>query len=352
MARLMPKAVATSVPPMLASPGTLPVGKGWAVEFKWDGIRAMAHWDGRTLHVFSRNGRDVTPVFPELRPLGDRLGGRSAILDGEIVALDAKGRPRFGLLQSRLGRIGEARIRAASQDVPVTYVIFDLLHLGGEDLTGLPYLERRKRLMGLKLKGSAWSAPAHHTDAASVLEASQSMGLEGVVAKRLDSPYVPGKRTDTWVKVRNRMRQEFVIGGWSEGEGSRSGTIGSLLLGHYGSKEDPKRLVYVGRVGSGLGGTTLVQLVAALRDLDGPDPFDSTADDEKRHGVHFVKPRLVCEVEFSELTHEGRLRQGAFKGMRKDKPPRQVVWEQVEDPRTEPGFSPKATRHRWRRRKG
>jgi bifunctional non-homologous end joining protein LigD len=156
------------------------------------------------------------------------------------------------------------------------------------------------------------------------------MGLEGVVAKRCDSPYLAGQRTTAWVKVRNRLRQEFVVGGWSEGEGSRGGTVGALLLGHYGSKEDGRRLVYVGRCGSGLGGSTLVKLEKSLRALAGPRPFDSSADDETGGDVHFVKPKVVVEVEFSNLTREGLLRQAAFKGVRTDKDPRQVVWEQAQ----------------------
>jgi bifunctional non-homologous end joining protein LigD len=319
---------------MLASPGALPGGHAHGFEFKWDGIRALLHWDGRTLRLFSRNAKDLTAAFPELHALADQLGPRSAVLDGEVVALDGEGRPDFGLLQQRLGRVGEANVRGAARVVPASYLLFDLLHLDGQDIMGQSYRERQRLLRGLKLEGPAWSTTRHDTDGAAMLRTSQAMGLEGVVAKRLDSPYLPGQRTDLWVKVRNRMRQEFVVGGWSEGQGSRAGTVGSLLLGHYGSREEG-RLVYVGRCGSGLGGAALAQVEASLRSLAGPSPFDASADGEEPD-VHYVKPRLVVEVEFSGLTREGRVRQAAFKGLRTDKAPREVVWEQAEPPADTP----------------
>jgi len=316
---------------MLATPGTLPTGKGYAFEYKWDGIRALVLWDTRSLRVLSRNGRDITLAFPELAPLAEKLGARSAVLDGEIVALNEQGRPEFGLLQQRLGRVGEGNVRQAAQAVPASYVLFDLLHLDGKDLMDLPYRDRRKLLRGLRLKGPSWTTPAEDADGEAMLASSQELGLEGVVAKKLDSRYVPGLRSESWIKVRNRMRQEFVIGGWTEGQGSRGGTIGALLMGHYGSDEDPKKLVYVGRCGSGLGGKGLVDLEAKLARLAvTSSPFDSTAaDEEGLPGVHFVKAMLVGEVEFSEITREGRMRQPAFKGLRTDKKAREVVWEQA-----------------------
>lgn len=332
-ARLAPGEAFRTAAPMMASPGELPSGRAaraYGYEFKWDGIRALAFWDGRGLRLMSRNGRDVTPAFPELMPLTAKLGSRPAVLDGEIVALDAKGRPDFGLLQQRLGRVGEANVRGAARAVPAAYILFDLLHLDGRDLLAEPYAERRRLLRGLKLEGPTWSTPRHHSDGPAMLRTSRRMGLEGVVAKRLDSPYLPGARTEAWVKVRNRLRQEFVIGGWSEGQGNREGTIGSLLMGHYGSLEDPARMVYVGKVGAGLGGTTLPNLLRTLKSLAGPSPFDSSiAQPDSDGGVHYVRPELVAEVEFSGLTREGRMRQPAFKGLRTDKAPRDVVWEQA-----------------------
>ncbi|MCA1819175.1 MAG: non-homologous end-joining DNA ligase, partial [Halobacteriales archaeon] len=302
-ARLAPGALRPVVP-MMAQPGELPRGRAareYGYEFKWDGIRALAYWDARGLRLFSRNSKDVTLAFPELLPFTSQLRGHAAVLDGEIVALDAKGRPDFGLLQQRLGRVGELNVQAGVRAVPAAYILFDLLHLDGRDLLAEPYTERRRRLRALKLEGPAWSTPRHHSDGPAMLRTSKCMGLEGVVAKRLDSPYVPGARTEAWVKVRNRLRQEFVIGGWSEGQGNRAGTIGSLLMGHYGSLEDPQRLVYVGKVGAGLGGATLPKLLRMLRSLAGPSPFDSSiaAQDGGNGDAHFVRPELVAEVEFS-----------------------------------------------------
>lgn len=330
-ARLVPGGALRPVAPMRASPGGLPSGRAaraYGYEFKWDGIRAIAYHDARGLRLLSRNRLDVTQAFPELQPLSARLGGHTAVLDGEIVALDAEGRPDFGLLQQRLGRTGEANVQAGVRAFPAAYVLFDLLHLDGEDLTRRPYRERRRLLRGLRLQGPHWSTPRHHADGATMLRASKRLGLEGIVAKRLDSPYLPGVRGEAWVKVRNRLRQEFVVGGWSEGQGARSGTIGSLLMGHYGSLEGPARLVYVGRVGAGLGGATLPRLLRALKALAAPSPFDSSAAEEDRD-VHYVRPELVAEVEFSGMTREGRMRQASFKGLRADKNPLEVVWEQA-----------------------
>src|SRR3954447_2256251 len=239
------------VEPMLARTGELPADEaGWAFEIKWDGVRAMAYIDGGRLRLEARSGRDITPRYPELRELGRALAGREAVLDGEVVAFDADGRPSFQRLQGRMHLTSEHAVRRLSQSEPVAYIIFDLLWLDGHSLMGLPYTERRERLLELGLNGATWQTPASHVgDGAALLEASRAQGLEGIIAKRLDCPYTPGRRSPGWVKVKNVRETDVVVGGWLPGEGKRGGRLGALVVGFYEDGE----LKYAGRVGTGFG---------------------------------------------------------------------------------------------------
>ena len=221
--------------PMPASAGRLPADdEEWAFEIKWDGVRAIAYWQPNQLRVESRNLNDVSARYPELRALGLQLGSREAVLDGEIVSFDEQGRPSFERLQRRMHVSSTSVIRRLAVEAPVSYVIFDLLYLDGHTTMALPYRERRALLEGLELKGPAWQTPAYHAgEGRELLAAAAEQRLEGVVAKRLASPYRPGKRTDEWLKIKNINRQELVIGGWLPGKGNRAGRLGALLMGYY-----------------------------------------------------------------------------------------------------------------------
>jgi bifunctional non-homologous end joining protein LigD len=331
--------------PMLATAARrLPPGDGWAYELKWDGVRALAFVEGGALRLCARKGADATARYPELAPIAEALGGRDAILDGEVVAFDEDGSPSFGLLQRRMGLTDLGRIRARATETPVTYVAFDLLWLEGGSLCGEPY-ERRRELLGeLEFDGPGWQAPRHHLgDGEALLGAVRERGLEGVVAKRLRSTYRPGRRSADWVKVQNRRRQEFVIGGWMPGEGARARQVGSLLVGYWDATLQEaeslgrrQRFVYAGGVGTGFTEATLKELTAILAPLRRKSsPFESGWDPRvkyagrirQRGALEWVEPQVVCEVEFLRWTHEDTIRAASFKGLRDDKEPREVVRE-------------------------
>ena len=325
--------------PMLATAGRLPGTDeaGWAFEVKWDGIRAIASVTGGRVRFETRNGNDVTRRYPELRALGPALASLDGVLDGEIVAFDATGAPSFQGLQGRMHVEGDAAIRRLAREVPVAYMIFDLLWLDGHSTCGLPYSERRRLLEALELDGPAWRTPDVHTgDGRAFAQATREQGLEGVIAKRLDSPYEPGRRSRAWRKIKHVRRQELVIGGWLSGEGGRSGRIGSLAVGYHeaagagvrGRGRAP-RLIYAGSVGTGFTEADLAYLGDRLARLRREtSPFDGR---QPRRGTVFVEPSLVAEVEFSEWTHAGTLRQPSFKGLREDKDAAEVIREALED---------------------
>jgi bifunctional non-homologous end joining protein LigD len=310
-----------SVVPMLAKLSKLPTSDdGWAVEVKWDGVRAIAYCRPGRLELQSRNLNDVTAQYPEVRRLSRQLGTRDAVLDGELVAFDEEGRPNFERLQQRIHQTSESVVRRRMKSHPVTYVIFDLLYLDGRSLTGEPYRHRRELLDELGLAGASWQVPRYSTGhAKELLEASAEHKLEGIVLKRLDSRYAPGKRNGSWLKVKNIGRQEFVIGGWQEGEGRRRKRLGSILLGYF---DEDGELRYAGKVGTGFSERDLDKLLQRLRPLARKsNPFAGRRGPRQ---AHFAKPELVVEIEFRELTAEGMVRHGSFKGLREDKPAQDV----------------------------
>jgi len=315
--------------PMMATAGTLPPPGAedgrWAYEMKWDGVRAVVYVEGGRVRVMSRNDRDVTASYPELRELGESLGSTACVLDGEIVAFGPEGRPSFGALQQRMHVANAAQARRLAQQVPATLLLFDVLHLDGRSLVGLPWRERRKVLESLELDGPRWQTPPYFPgDGVSALATSSAQGLEGIVAKRVDSSYEPGRRSRAWVKVKNIRTQEVVVGGWKPGEGRRAATIGSLLLGVMRGGE----LRYAGHVGTGFSDAVLRDLTSRVRRLERPgSPFADEVSRKDAKDARWVEPRLVGEVAYGEWTKDGRLRHPSWRGLRPDKSPEEAVSE-------------------------
>jgi bifunctional non-homologous end joining protein LigD len=254
--------------------------------------------------------------------LGAAFGARDAIVDGEIVAFADESRPDFQRLQRRMHVEGESTIRRLVNEVPVTYVLFDLLWLDGRSLVDEPYEQRRAALLSLDLRGPSWQTPPHEVgDGHTTLDVSRRFNLEGVMAKRIDSPYRAGKRTREWLKVKNQLRQEFVVGGYTKGEGKRHGEVGALLIGYY----DEGVLQYAGKVGTGFTEAELGLLATRLEPLQrDTNPFGTGRP--PRDAV-WVEPELVAEVRFSEWTTSGSARHPAYLGLRDDKPATDVVRE-------------------------
>lgn len=315
------------IEPMLATRGELPPENGkWAYEVKWDGVRAIAYCDGGRLRLLSRRGSNITGTYPEIRPLAESLGAVGAVLDGEILAFEGE-LPSFSRLQSRMHVTRAAAISRLKNEIPVMYVIFDLLWLEGHSTASLTYRERRELLETLDLKGPAWQLGDSTTGKGagrSLKEATSELGLEGIVAKRLDGKYEPGRRSPSWIKVRNNLAQEFVVGGWTSGQGDRSSSLGSLILGYY----EGENLRYAGKVGTGMSGRDLDQLAALLRPIESEScPFEPEPPKPIGREATWVSPELVASVRFGEWTSGGVIRHPAYRGLRNDKDPREVVRE-------------------------
>lgn len=314
------------VRPMLATAGSLPADDDqWGFEFKWDGVRALAYVDGGRVRLLSRNDRDVTVSYPELRPLGETLGARPAVLDGEIVAFDGEGRPSFGGLQERMHVADANRARRLAQRIPVAYLVFDVLHIDGRSTLALAYEQRRSLLESLALAADHLRTPPYYRGGGpDVLAAAGANGLEGVVAKRLAGLYQPGRRSGDWIKIKHARTQEVVLVGWTPGQGRRRDRMGALLLAvpHQGV------LRYAGKVGTGFSDRALDDLGAQLAPLRRHDPpLPGPLPQAQVAGATWVEPVLVGEVAFGEWTRQGRLRHPTWRGLRPDKAPSEVVAE-------------------------
>lgn len=317
---------------MLATKGDSVPGAGWTHEVKWDGMRVLverrsddrARWDGRapsrSLRVYSRNENDVTVSFPELHSLADALSGvhQDFLIDGEVVAL-GEGVPSFGALADRMHVRDVTKARRLAHSNPVTLIAFDLLRLDGEDLCALPLWQRRERLLSLELdtapdRAGAWQVPPAYDDGAMLLDAAQHQGLEGIVSKRLSSPYRPGVRSRDWRKFPLRPTRSFVVGGFRYETGSTV-RLGAVLVGQLTSAG----LLFHGRVGSGIAGKAgrlLAEVLAPL--VTEKPPFSEVLPRVDRVETVWVRPRLVVDVQYLGLTPDGRLRQPAFRGIRTD----------------------------------
>jgi len=302
------------IAPMLATHGSVAALKAgqWAFEGKWDGYRLLAEADHGELRLRSRSGRDLTDEYPQLHSLAGDLADHHAVLDGEAVALDKSGVPSFNEMQNR------------SRASRVEYWAFDLLYLDGRSLLRAKYQDRRKLLETLASGANLTVPELLPGDGAQALEQSRKHGWEGVVAKRRDSSYQPGRRSASWIKDKHWNTQEVVIGGWRPREGGRTSGIGSLLMGIPGAGG----LHFAGRVGTGFSERDLANLKETLEPLRAREsPFGATLPARDARGVTFVRPVLVGEVRYSEWTPDNRLRQSSWRGLRPDKKPSEVVRE-------------------------
>ena len=308
---------------MLATRGrAVPAGPAWLHEVKWDGMRVLVTVSQGRARLLSRNENDVTVSFPELAALADdpACRGRDLLLDGEVVAF-LDGRPVFGALADRMHVKNVVKAEKAAARNPVTLMVFDLLALDGEELTGLPLEDRRARLESLGLDGPHWKVPPVYDDGGVLMEATRAQGLEGIVSKRRSSRYVFGRRCEEWLKFPHRPSASYVVGGWRPETGTKD-RVGALLVGD----PTPGGLLFRGRVGSGVAGKAALRLRELLEPLACPDhPFTEAVPREDALGTVWVEPSLVVEVVSLGFTPQGRLRQPAYVGVRTDLRPEDLV---------------------------
>jgi bifunctional non-homologous end joining protein LigD len=299
----------------------------WAFEMKWDGIRAVvqAGAEEDDIRLLSRNDNDITVSYPEIvDAMRGAIGNGTAVLDGEIVAVDKKGRPNFGLLQTRMKLTKKADVERAMRETPVQLLLFDILERDGRSLVKDDYDSRRRELEEhVHSSGPVQVPPAFEGELSEAMRTSARLGLEGVVAKKRDSSYALGRRSHAWVKLKHHHAQEVVIGGWRPGKGRRAGAVGSLLLGIPGADG----LRYVGRVGTGFADRDLEEIRTRLSRI--PRKTSPFIDVPREDAVdaHWVSPTFVAEVEFAEWTPTMRLRHPSWRGWRPDKSASDVVEE-------------------------
>ena len=321
-------ALPAAMRPMLAVTGVMPGDKeNWALEMKWDGVRALAYIERGRVRLMSRTERDITVAYPELARLGTATTRKQLLLDGEIVVFGEEGWPEFEALQPRMHVSSASQAALLAGQNPVTYLVFDLLQLDGRPLLDVPYADRRALLDELALAGPYWQTPPSFSgeDFGAVQAVSVQQGLEGVVAKRLTAKYVPGVRTDNWRKIKNVRTQEAVVAGYKPGKGNRTGQVGSLLIGVHDSSG---ALIYAGHVGTGFNDETLRMLGGKLRPLRRPgSPFDGPVPPEYARPAVWVEPQLVIRVGYDRWTKAGRMRAPVYQGLRDDIDPADVVRE-------------------------
>ena len=303
-------------------------GEEWLFEIKWDGYRAIAFIDGGKVRLVSRNQNDLTPRYPELKDMAKFIGAKTAILDGEVVALDEEGKASFSLMQQRTGFRPGGRRAVGNADVPVLYYAFDLLYLDGYDWRRVPLEERKRKLASLLVAGDAVRYSDHYEkNGKALFEMARQKGLEGIVAKKRASFYEE-RRSREWLKIKIRHRIECVIGGYTEPEGSRA-HFGSIVLGLYDKKG---RLIHVGQAGSGFDQKSLDEISKVLKKIETKkNPFFGEVEALRK--VFWIKPELVAEIEFAEWTggtSDGsgpKLRAPVFLGLRDDKEPKECLLE-------------------------
>ena len=320
-----------AIHPMLATSVDKPFdGPEWLFEIKWDGYRAIAFIENGQLRLVSRNQNELTPRFPELKDLPKFVKAKSAILDGEVVALDDEGRASFSLMQQRTGFRPHGRRGTVNADVPVLYYAFDLLYLDGYDWRRVPLQQRKEKLAALLVTGDSVRYSDHYERQGKALfEMARAKGLEGILAKKRDSIYQERRSTE-WLKIKITPRLECVIGGYTEPEGSRA-HFGSIVLGLYGSQG---RLLHVGQAGSGFDQVSLDEVWKLLKKRETrKNPFHGEV--EALREVYWVKPELVAEIEFAEWTGGAsagsgpKLRAPVFLGLRDDKDPKECLLEEA-----------------------